>query len=75
MYESIGRRSEIACDGLIAQRIFNDRLCSRTRPILGSRPEVGVGIERRGGFGVAKGSLDGDDVAACGDEAGCVEVP
>jgi len=35
---------------------------------------VGVGVKRRGGFGVTERALDGDDIAASRDEAGSVEV-
>ena len=36
---------------------------------------MAVGVQRRGGAGVPEGPLDGDDVAAGGDEPGGVEVP
>lgn len=67
--------SEFASDQLIADRCLHDRLRGSAGPILGRRPEVSVGVERRRSFGVAEGSLDGDDIAACGDEARRIEVP
>ena len=42
--------------------------------VLGGGPQVAVGVQRRGGGRVAEGALHGDDVAACRDEAGGVEV-
>ena len=49
---------------LIAQRSVNDRLCSLAGAVLRGRPQVGIGVERRGGLRVAERALDGDDVAA-----------
>src|SRR5450759_63932 len=57
---------------LIAQRSVNDRLCGLAGAVLRGRPQVGIGVERRGGLRVAERALDGDDVAAGSDEAGCV---
>jgi hypothetical protein len=59
---------------LITQRSVNDRLCSLAGAVLRGRPQVGIGVERRGGLRVAERALDGDDVAAGCDEAGCVKV-
>ena len=47
----------------------------RARAVLGGRPQVRVGVQRGGGLGVSQGALDGDDVAAGGDQPGGVEVP
>ena len=45
------------------------------RPVLGGRPQVRVGVERRGRLRVPERALDGHDVAPGGDQAGGVEVP
>jgi hypothetical protein len=58
----------------VVQSQIHDRLGGDSRPILSRRPEVRVGVKRRGRLGVSEGALHGDDVAACGDEAGGVEV-
>src|SRR5471030_2467864 len=59
---------------LMAQRSVNDRLCSLAGAVLRGRPQVGIGVERCGGLRVPERALDGDEVAACSDEAGCVTV-
>ena len=43
--------------------------------VLGRRPEMAVGVQRGRRRRVAERALDGDDVAAGGDQAGGVEVP
>lgn len=46
--------SEVASRRLVSQRGLHDRLRCRAGSILGGWPEVGVSVERRGGFGVAE---------------------
>src|SRR3954465_5431319 len=43
--------------------------------VVGVRPEMAVGSQRGVRRRVPEGSLDGDDVAAGGDQTGRVEVP
>jgi hypothetical protein len=42
---------------LITQRSVNDRLCSLAGAVLRGRPQVGIGVERRGGLRVAERAL------------------
>ncbi len=64
-------RPKVVVDATSLQKLFGGSSC----PVLCGGPEVAVGVQRRGRRGVPESPLDGDDVAAGGDQAGGVEVP